>query len=262
MASQQEIAVALGLTKGRVSQLVKEGMPTESVEAARAWRDSRKNYNEKMGHISQPVQPLVLGDLDNILRSVTGDTGDSDMDERVRQQTELCRLTREVFLTALQSGDPSQGKLYGNYDRAVGTLLRLEKERFERIVAEGKLIDADLAASRFTKVLGQLRSLIEKAELTVAPKANPDNPPKALKAFREFRDDLFRRISEVNPNVRDGSPDIGDDSTIGLSVTPPPNADHFSKLRDDEEIPTSGSDISLEDLTGDSLDEMEGEENE
>ena len=129
-------------------------------------------------------------------------------------------------------------------------------------MAEGKLIDADLAASRFTKVLGQLRSLIEKAELTVAPKANPDNPPKALKAFREFRDDLFRRISEVNPNVRDGSPDIGDDSTIGLSVTPPPNADHFSKLRDDEEIPTSGSDISLEDLTGDSLDEMEGEENE
>lgn len=34
---KQSIATALGLTAGRVSQLVKKGMPTETVDAAREW---------------------------------------------------------------------------------------------------------------------------------------------------------------------------------------------------------------------------------
>jgi hypothetical protein len=114
-------------------------------------------------------------------------------------------------MQALEGGDPAQGKLYANYDRAIATLLRLEKERHIRLQEEGRLIDAGEASARFGKVLGQLRSQIERAELTFAPKANPDNPPKALKAYREFKDDLFRKISEYNVEVRDGSPAIGDD---------------------------------------------------
>jgi hypothetical protein len=259
MASQNEIAAALGLTKGRVSQLVKEGMPGDSIEEARAWRDKRKTEMQRAGHISQPVQPLNLGDLDSILRSVTGETGNSEMDTRVSEQTELCSLTRQVFMQALQSGDPAQGKLYANYDRAVATLLRLEKERFLRIQEEGKLIDANVAAARFAKVMGQLRNLIDRAELTVAPKANPDNPPKALKAFRDFKEDLFRKISEYSPDVRDRSPNIGDDE-IGIKLAAPGNAAFFGAVKDleDEDVPKEGG--SLEGFTDDTLGEMEDEE--
>jgi hypothetical protein len=161
-------------------------------------------------------------------------------------------------MQALQSGDPAQGKLYANYDRAVATLLRLEKERFIRIQEEGKLIDAEVAAMRFAKVMGQLRNLIERAELTVAPKANPDNPPKALKAFRDFRDDLFRKISEYSPDVRDRSPGIGEDE-IGIKPAAPANAAFFGVVKDleDEDTPQEGG--SLEDFTDDTLGEMEDE---
>lgn len=259
MAQQSEIAAALGLTKGRVSQLVKEGMPTSSIEEARAWRDRRKIEMQNKGHISQPVQPLNLSGLDSILQSVTGETGNSEMDTRVNEQTELCRLTRQVFMQALQSGDPAQGKLYANYDRAVATLLRLEKERFVRIQEEGRLIDAEAAAARFSKVLSQLRSQIERAELTFAPKANPDNPSKALKAYREFKDDVFRKIAEYSPMVRDGSPAIGDD-TIGIKPTPPPNAAFFGTIGDLEDEPTTKGGGTLEDFTDDALDEMGDEE--
>lgn len=217
MAQQVEIATALGLTRGRVSQLVKQGMPTESVEAARAWRDARKVQNERAGHIVQPVRPLDLSGLDEILQAVSQPQGGGDeMDMRIQQQVDLCRMTRDVFVNALENGDPSQGKLYGNYDRAIGTLLALEKVRKQRQIEDGRLVDADESAARFGKVLGQLRSLIERAELTFAPKANPDNPPKALKAYREFRDDLFRKIAEYGVTVEDGSPQIGDDE-----FTPP-----------------------------------------
>lgn len=260
MAQQNEIAAALGLTKGRVSQLVKEGMPTSSIEEARAWRDARKVEMQNRGHISQPVQPLNLSGLDSILQAVTGETGNSEMDTRVNEQTELCRLTRQVFMQALQSGDPAQGKLYANYDRAVATLLRLEKERFVRIQEEGKLIDAEAAAARFSKVLSQLRSQIERAELTFAPKANPDNPSKALVAYREFKEDLFRKIAEYSPAVRDGSPQIGDD-TIGIKPPASPLSHLFPTVGDLEDDPTPKGGGSLEDFTDDALDEM-GDENE
>lgn len=201
-----EIAEALGVSRPRVTQLVAEGMPTDSIEAALAWRANRRVANQNAGHIAVPVKPINLGDLDSILNAVAGDGGgqqteDKDMDTRIAQQVELCRLTREAFVRAVQDGDPSQSKLYGNFDRAVATLMKMEKERQIRLQEKARLVDADEAAARYGKILSQLRVLVERAELTVAPKANPDNPPKALIAFREFRDDLFRKISEYAPQV-------------------------------------------------------------
>lgn len=199
----EQLAEALGITEGRVSQLKKEGMPTDSIEAAKAWRANRKAANERAGHIAIPVQPISLGGLDDILNSISGSepSGDTEMDTRIRQQLELCELTRQQFLQAAQSGDPSQSKLYTNFDRSIATLLRLEKERQIRLQESGRLVDADEAAARYGKILGQLRSLLERAELTFAPKANPENPTKALKAYREFRDDIFRKLSDYAPTV-------------------------------------------------------------
>lgn len=201
-----EIAEALGVSRPRVTQLVAEGMPTDSIEAALAWRANRRVANQHAGHIAVPVQPINLGDLDAVLNAVAGDgvgqkTEDTEMDTRIAQQVELCRLTREAFIRAVRDGDPSQSKLYGNFDRAVGTLMKMEKERLIRLQEKARLVDADEAAARYGKILSQLRILVERAELTVAPKANPDNPAKALIAFREFRDDLFRKISEYAPQV-------------------------------------------------------------
>jgi hypothetical protein len=181
-------------------------MPTDSIEAALAWRANRRISNQNAGHVAIPVRPINLGDLDSILNAVAGDGGgqqteDKEMDTRIAQQVELCRITREAFVRAVQDGDPSQSKLYGNFDRAVATLMKMEKERQIRLQEKARLVDADEAAARYGKILSQLRILVERAELTVAPKANPDNPAKALIAFREFRDDLFRKISEYAPQV-------------------------------------------------------------
>ena len=62
-----EIAEALGVSRPRVTQLVAEGMPTDSIEAALAWRANRKVANQNAGHIAVPVRPINLGDLDAIV---------------------------------------------------------------------------------------------------------------------------------------------------------------------------------------------------
>lgn len=226
--SGAELAAALGVNESRVSQLKREGMPTDSVESALAWRAARRVANERAGHIAIPVQPISLGGLDEILNSISGTepSGDSEMDTRIRQQVELCELTRQQFLNAAQSGDPSQSKLYTNFDRSIATLLRLEKERQIRLQENGRLVDADEAAARYGRILGQLRSLLERAELTFAPKANPENPTKALKAYRDFRDDIFRKLAEYAPQVV---------SKVVASELPPPEAaDEGEAPKDDK----------------------------
>lgn len=199
-----EIADALGISRPRVTQLAAKGMPTTSIEEARAWRARELEKNQRAGHVAQPVRPMTLDGLDSILNNLMaggemGETEDKEMDTRIAQQAELCRLTRESFLNAMQEGDPAQGKLYGNYDKAVATLLRLEKERTIRLQERGRLIDADEAAVRYGRLLGQLRQMIERGELTFAPRANPNEPAVALVAYREFRDDLFSKLSEYSP---------------------------------------------------------------
>lgn len=247
--THEELAEGLGISRVRVTQLVGGGMPVESLEAARAWRDARRAENQRAGHISQPVRPINLERLGEILESVEKRTDDDEMDARISQQVALVDMTREVFESAVREGDPSQSKLYGNYDRAIATLLRLERERHIRLQERGRLVDADEATQRFGKVLGSLRSLIERAELTVAPAANPDNPTKALKAFRDFRDDLFRKISEYAPQV---------EFTEGVAKPLPPVED-APVAEGDEEFGVgtvageggSEDDVKFEELLGD-----------
>lgn len=242
--THEELAGHLGVSRVRVTQLVAQGMPVESPEAAKAWRDSRRSENQRAGHIAIPVTPLSLDKLDAILNAVSGGaegTGDDEMDTRITQQIALVEMTRETFEQAVAAGDPSQSKLYSNYDRAIATLLRLERERHIRLQERGRLVDADEATQRFGKILGQLRSLIERAELTVAPQANPDNPPKALKAFRDFRDDLFRKISEYAPQV---------EFTGGVAKPLPP-----VEMPDDENG-EKAVDISLDNSQGIDLNEV------
>jgi hypothetical protein len=239
--THEELANSLGVSRVRVTQLVGQGMPVDSVEGAKAWRDKRRSDNERAGHISVPVRPLVLEGLDSLLESVSGSTGDEEMDGRIRQQIDLVEMTRSVFEQAVAGGDPSQSKLYANYDKAVATLLRLERERHIRLQERGRLVDANEASQRFGKILGQLRSLIERAELTVAPQANPDNPPKALKAFREFKDDLFRKISEYNPKVELTE-------SVDIKELPPveePNDEILNNFPVDELTETEDNDLNI-----------------
>lgn len=69
----QDIAEALGISPGRVSQLKADGMPVDSIEAARSWYrrrvDPARSFGQKHGMARRPAPVQV------------GDAGDEDADE-------------------------------------------------------------------------------------------------------------------------------------------------------------------------------------
>ena len=54
--TNSELGLALGVTAQRVSVLKREGMPTDSIDAAKAWREVRANVQKARAPQPAPAQ--------------------------------------------------------------------------------------------------------------------------------------------------------------------------------------------------------------
>ena len=87
MPSQTEIADALGLTRQRVSVLVKQGMPVDSVEAASAWRQARDDERRR------PAPVVDLGTLTDLTLELIA----------LEAELERRRVTNAEFISAKEA---------------------------------------------------------------------------------------------------------------------------------------------------------------
>lgn len=195
MITQKELAERWGLSPGRVSQLVSEGMPLDSLEAADAWRSSRK----------RAVSSLTAKIGEQAVAGATGEAGDDAprldpsrtdaIDDALEKQRKLVSFARSNYLRALRNGDASASRLFTAYDKSLAMLLKVEKEATSRALASRQLISRNVVLERLRKVLSSVRTELELAEFSFAPKANPDNPAIALKAFQDFRREILKNLS-------------------------------------------------------------------
>ncbi len=97
--TQKQIADGLGISQQRVSQLIREGMPTTSIEAAKAWRDQHQNPAKRAVH------GMDCSDLDEDYQAARTrrEIADANLAElkEAEQRSELIRV--EVIRAALAS---------------------------------------------------------------------------------------------------------------------------------------------------------------
>lgn len=118
--TQVALAKALGLTEGRVSQLKAQGMPTDSVAAAQAWRETQQNIAARKRNPPPCAEPAGLADAApwvppaDLLRVLPGDAfpplgadafGDEDF-----QMARTRREIAEANLAEMREAE-LQGKL-------------------------------------------------------------------------------------------------------------------------------------------------------
>ena len=158
MPSQTEIAEALGLTRQRISILVKKGMPIDSVEAATAWRRAQDDARVRRA----PVAPEQLDD---------GSLADTISEHRA-----LVGRARGVWQAAMEQGDPNQGKYQSAYNASLRSLVQLEAEQERRLILAKDM--RELAAGVVNR--------LDKLALDVAEGCNPENPAKAVKVLEAW----------------------------------------------------------------------------
>ena len=168
MPSQTDIAEALGLTRQRVSILVKKGMPIDSVEAATAWRQAQDDARLRKA----PIAPAQLDD---------GSLADTILEHR-----SLVTRARGVWLGAMDAGDPNQGKYQSAYNSSLRSLISLEEEQERRLILAKDYISAKEAGEAMRELAATMVNRLDKLALDAAEGCNPENPAKAVKVLEAW----------------------------------------------------------------------------
>ena len=168
MPSQTDIAEALGLTRQRVSILVKKGMPIDSVEAATAWRQAQEDARLRKA----PIAPAQLDD---------GSLADTILEHR-----SLVTRARGVWLGAMDAGDPNQGKYQSAYNSSLRSLISLEEEQERRLILAKDYISSKEASEAMRELAATMVNRLDKLALDVAESCNPENPAKAVKVLEAW----------------------------------------------------------------------------
>ena len=178
-----DLARALDITPQRVSALIREGMPTDSVDAAKAWRA------ERMTRHSAPL-PTRLDSLD-----------DGTLASTIGRHRQLVARAEGVWQAAMEGGDPNQGKYQTAYNQSLKTLLALEEEQERRALAAKEFIKREVAEASVRALAAEVIGRLEKLGLECAEKCNPDNPALAVKVLdawvRQVRTELSSHGEEA-----------------------------------------------------------------
>ena len=168
MPSQTDIAEALGLTRQRVSILVKKGMPIDSVEAATAWRQAQEDARLRKA----PIAPAQLDD---------GSLADTILEHR-----SLVTRARGVWLGAMDAGDPNQGKYQSAYNSSLRSLISLEEEQERRLILAKDYISSREAGEAMRELAATMVNRLDKLALDAAEGCNPENPAKTVKVLEAW----------------------------------------------------------------------------
>lgn len=186
------------LTRGRISQLVAEGMPLTSIEDAEKWRAERHlETGRPPGNFRLDGDPLAV-DLPIVATTSEAKPASNleTFDSIVERQRILVQLSRNQYIKAVREGSPQQSKLYASYDKTVNTLTKLKAEADRLAVMNREYIRATDATEAMRSLMGEVINRLDKLGLDVAEQCNPENPAKALKVLenwtRKVRTDLSK----------------------------------------------------------------------
>ena len=175
-----EIGAALGVSSQRVGVLIREGMPSDNIEAALAWRDARRAT-------AQAPLPSRLDSLD-----------DGTLASTIGRHRQLVSTAQGVWESAMASGDPRQASYQTAYNQSLKSLINLEEEAERRAINAKDFIKREVAEATMRELMAEVVMRLDKLALEVAEKANPDNPPQAVKALeawvRSTRQQLTERV--------------------------------------------------------------------
>lgn len=207
-----ELSNALGIDKSVVSRLVKKGMPTGSVSAAQAWRETNAKPRAKKGQAgSPPPQPKAteppkftgpLPEVEPVAVKSTDPEPDDD-DNTPRQSLRRARLAEKVGYNELVLCKRNGGsiedirKANAIYIAARNNRYKAERDFKDWQRQEGILLYFDEAKELAGRPHVAAKQMLEVMPKTLAPRLH-GQPQKAIeKTLAEWADTLTSIIRKA-----------------------------------------------------------------
>ena len=211
-----ELSNALGIDKSVVSRLVKKGMPTTSVDAAQAWRETNAPPRAKRGQRGTPppapkvAAPPVIPTAPPVVSNDTkppppahDSPEPDDEDNTPRQSLRRARLAEKVGYNELVICKRNGGsiedirKANQTYISSRNNRVKAEKDFKDWQLQERKLLYFDEAKDITSRPHIAAKQLLEVMPKTLAPRLH-GQPQKTIEAsLAEWADNLTTIIRQA-----------------------------------------------------------------
>lgn len=184
--TQTEYAKHSGLTKGRVSQLVKAGMPLSSPQAADEWRgmSAQKRAAPKAPEAGPYRPPEAQAPPDPAAISADTPLG------AYERQRNIERAAYALAARALKNGQPDAGRLVSIHAQAARNLTQARQEVLDLSERERTLVSGDWVRKVMTEHDGAVATLIKSMPRQLAGRIAPHDPEHAERELERWVQDI------------------------------------------------------------------------
>lgn len=184
--TQTEYAKHSGLTKGRVSQLVKAGMPLTSSQAADEWRgmSAQKRSAPKPSDAGPYRPPEAQAPPDPAAISADTPLG------AYERQRNIERAAYALAARALKNGQPDAGRLVSIHAQAARNLTQARQEVLDLSERERTLVSGDWVRKVMTEHDGAVATLIKSMPRQLAGRIAPHDPEHAERELERWVQDI------------------------------------------------------------------------
>lgn len=192
MPSTSEIAAAIGVSQPRVVQLKKEGMPTNTIKAAKIWRNQQAKKREATNAKSKsanlpPNAPTLRGRPMKVPKP--SKTGDSLLDA-LNNTITVADAAFKAYHYAMTKGLSTQSARLSEHNKAIDGRLRAEKAYREEMERRGILVLKSEITDKCRRGLDAVLRLLNKLPGEQGPQCNPHDPLMAVKILQKKVDEI------------------------------------------------------------------------
>lgn len=183
------------VTAGRVSQLIALGMPTDSIEAAEAWRKSRAGATRGSAAPSVEVEPITVDP------SEIAGAENTTLEESLKEHRRLSAIAQRRWAKAQERSAPDEQRLFKIYQDSKAGEMKIERTVLAQKLEAKELVKMKDVFADLAKVLAEIRNDVRGMGIEIAPKANPDDPGLALKSIDEKTNKLLKKWATVETDA-------------------------------------------------------------
>ena len=199
---QAELARVWGLSRQRISQMVKAGMPLASLEEAEAWRVAHYGGRSVLGRQGGEVKSDSVSDGGADLPPRPEQVAKGDLSREDIEGT-LARLKKNELVAwgllaqAVRQKDEN-GILLGQrkFGEAAALRVKLEKEVSQILLQQGVTVLMSEAKELFGRHLQAVRMALKNMPSRLAARCNPSDPALAKQTLNEAVDRIFKTLND------------------------------------------------------------------
>ena len=156
-ATQGDLAKELGISERRVRKMVKLGMPTDSVEAAKRWRTNNQPRGVRKPVLKSLNKPAVIPPLDEIAPpKPIPDMDDETLVQYLTRVRHLEKLVYDDLIKAVKTEPDAVLKLQQQHANACRARNEVEEAMIDVQAKRGTLMNKQEALTVLTETIGAI----------------------------------------------------------------------------------------------------------